>query len=964
MSTKIPTVQDIEDISTRSLLRGLLDRGRSTSHRHSTLERLLGNVRKNDLRVLDGLLRDSVLFHHIEPLSEFPTEAPFQSNRGLSLVPLGMVALDYIALRIMENEARLCEAFAMLNKLNFAIHAGIDELIAITLTQLVAENGHSLTVARKAAFVIGYAPKDTFAYKTAVELVSTYGVNGKNYGMMATIDSIGAEFNYLDLKYRFRDYASLYRAASNSQKISQLCFSPLAVTPDELVALVVAAYEISLLDASIVLLSHIDQGIVSRPMPPAVRARWDELATMPSGPFDYFTKGDPYLDLYMFRAAPAFLEYRAFRHIRYALEPLYDLPNEADANKPAHQFTASFFEGVERIDDLVPPDKNVTVAIPDKFDRATAGLLTRSCAIAWVCGRDPDFSRISTEDMALLMGQTFEVDRLVSTFLLRRAVASATNPFVKLILQTLLRAHSTATRDNFNFKDLFQRYVRENHHGDILEFMDRMRSLNTTIIHYFVNLLDETMLSQMAFLMESSETIYETRARLLEWFSDISDDGLTRSKARQLRLDRKIAAVRGAINETRLNIDSVRFRQWIEQNKLTDFSDFIRQSTPNLPPITDLTDRSKSGTQFLAAHREPTKLALLALTQCYEEFCRNPDYGIASFLGRRVRHGTLRGTLLNGLPDPDKFELPASSIAQYEAWSKDFSSSIDALAARLYFRGKSTHKDGLLGSDVDAEQKWQVCLVCLTRIFDQAQQDHGVLFVPLLIEQFCWLVFEIELAKVQTSIGEARTKWGTLKLRYQANDDASIAFEKATNIAVSDQFNIVISWFRKPPNISPVAEFAHVIQVAVQEAKDEYPAFAPAIDCIGESDLQLSGATYYVVYDALTIAVRNAAKHGPYPGTLTIGAHVKDAGAAKILDIVIICALKPEDDVCAVLARVEEAGQAGAVDADIVEGLSGIRKLKKMELERSILSFAAEPSNGCNNRLQMTISIPFKGLVA
>lgn len=965
MSTTRPTVQDIDDTSTRFLLRGLLDRGRSASHRQSTLERLLENVRKSDLRALDKLLRDSVLFHHIEPLSEFPTEAPFQSNRGLSLVPAGTIALDYIALRITENEARLSEAFAMLRTLNFAIHDGIDELIAITLTQLVARYGHSLTVARKAAFVIGYAAKDTISYKTAVELVSTYGVNGKNYGMMATIDTIGAEFNYLDLKYRFREYASLERAASNSRKISQMCFTPLAVTQDGLVALVTAAYEISLLDAAIVLLSHIDQGIVSMAMSPGVRAGWDELAKMPSGTFAYFSKSDAYLDLWAFRAAPAFLEYRTFRHIRYALEPLYDLPNEAEGNPAARQFAASFFEGVERIEDLVPPDKHVTVAIPHKFDSETAGLLSRSCAIVWVCEQNPDFSRISTEGMALLMGQTFEVDRLVSTALLRRAAASASNPFVKLILQTLLRAHSTATRDNFNFKDLFQRYVRENHHGDILEFMDRVRSLDKKIIHYFVNLLDETMLSQMAFLMESSEAIYETRARLLEWFSDITGNSLTRSKARELRLDRKIAAVRGAINETRLNIDSVRFRQWIEQNKLTDFSDFIRQSTPNLPPITDLTDRSKSGTQFLAAHREPTKLALLALTQCYEEFCRNPDYGIASFLGRRIRHGTLRGTLLNGLPDRgDMTELPASSIAQYDAWARDFSTSIDALAARLYFRGKSTHKDGLLGTDIDSEQKWQVCLVCLTRIFDQAQQDQGVLFVPLLIEQFCWLVFEIELAKVQTSIGEARTKWGTLKLRYLPNDNASIAFEKATNIAVGDQFNTVISWFRKPPNISPVAEFAHVIQVAVQEAKDEYPAFAPAVDCIGESNLQLSGATYYVVYDALTIAVRNAAKHGPHPGTLTIEAHVKDAGAAKILDIAITCALKPDDDVSAVLGRIEEAGQAGAVDADIVEGLSGIRKLKKMELERSILSFAAEPLNGCTNRLQMTISIPFKGLVA
>lgn len=963
MSISRPTVQDIEDSETRSLLRGLLDRSSSANHSRSTLARLLGTVRRIDLAVLDRLFRKSMLFKHIELLDEFPMKAPFQDNMGISLVPAGSVALDYLVHRIAENEETLCDAFGLMGTLNQAIHAGIDELIAITLTQLITRHGHSLTIARKAAFVIGYAAKDALSYKTSVDLVSAYGINGKNYGMMATIDSIGAEFNYLDLKYRFRDYATLERSAGLSRKISHLCFCPFASTQKELIELASASYEISLIDAAILLLCHHDQGIINIAVPAAVRTAWEHLATMPAGAFDYFSKSNSYLDLWAFRAAPAFVEYRAFRHIRYALQPLYDLPDEARSNPAPRQFTTSFFEGVERIEDLVPPEQHHTVAIPEKFDRETAGVLSRSCAIVWVCERDPDFSNITTEGMALLMGQTFEVDRLVSTGLLRRAVTSASNPFVKLILQTLLRAHSSATRDNFNFKDLFQRYVRENHDGDILEFMERVRSLDDKIIHYFVDLLDETMLSQMAFLMESSEAIYETRARLLEWYSDIADDGVTRSKARQLRLDRKIAAVRGAINETRLNIDSVRFRQWIEQNKLTDFSDFVRQSTSALPPISELTDRSKSGTQFLAAHREPTKLALLALVECYEEFCRNPDYGIASFLGRRIRHGTLRGTLLNGLPDLEKVELPLPSMAQYESWTKDFSSSIDALAGRLYFRSKNEHKDGLFSAEIDAEQKWQLCLVGLTRIFEQAQQDHGILVVPLLIEQFCWLLFEIELAKVQVAIGEARTKWGTLKLRYSINDESSVAFEKSTNIAVGDQFNTVISWFRKPPNISPVAVFAHVIQVALQEAQDEYPAFNPGVECIGQSELQLSGATYYVVYDALTIAVRNAAKHGPYPGTLTIDAHVRDAGTGKVLDIAITSALKSDEDASAVLKRIEEAGEAGAADADIIEGLSGIRKLKKMELERSILNFTAEAISGCTNQLRMMISIPFKGLV-
>lgn len=946
-------------------MRGLMDRHSKPQEFDVTLSRLLSTLQKSDLRAFDVLLRTSPLFRHVEALPEFPLDVPFKGNRGLSLVPAGILALDYVALRIAENEERICKTFEKFQLLNTTIHSGTDELIAQVINQVVELAGNSLTLARKAAFVIGYAPKDSISYNACVELVGAYGVNGNNYGMMVTIDAIGPDFNYLDIKYRFRDYATFERSASISQKISQLCFSPLATTKNDLVALVSTSYEISLIDAAVALLSHQDQGIAEVAVPTSVLNAWRNFASQPAGAFQYLNKSDTYIDLWAFRCTPAFLEYPAFRRVRYAFQALYDLPERGNTSGSIkalfQQHSAAFFEGVDRVSDVVPPVEHRVSATPEKFDRETAGILSRSCALVWVCEKDADFSEISTEAMALLMGQTFEIDRLISAELLRHAVGTASNPFVKLILQTLLRAHSAATRDNFNFKDQFQRYVRDHHKGDILDFMKMVQSLDKKIILYFVNLLDETMLSQMAFLMASSEAIYETRARLLEWYSGITHDPSAGDKAKQLRLDRKIAAVRGAINETRLNIDSVRFRQWIEQNKLSDFSDFIRQSQLTLPPISDLTDNSKRSTLFLATHREPTMLALQALVQCYDEFCRNPDYGIASFLGRRIRHGTLRGTLLNGLNNVSN--LDQASLTRYHTWMREFSTSIDSLASQLYFRSKAAHKDGLLSAEIDSEQKWQLCLICLIRIYTQTQQDQGVMFAPLLIEQFCWLVFETELAKVQASIGEARLKWGTLKLHHAPTDVAATTFERRTNVTLGDHFATVISWFRKPPNISPVAELAHVIKVVIDEAHSEYATFSPEVSSPVSPSLALNGATYYVVYDALTIAVRNAAKHGQHPGKVSIDAEVKDLDAAKILEITVTSRLKAGDDIASVLTRIETAGHAGATDADVVEGLSGIRKLKKMERERSILSFTPASVAGCTNSLRMRIVIPFKGLV-
>lgn len=957
------TLQDVHDPKTRDLMRGLLDRSIKPEDFDATLARLLSSVQKPDLPAFDNVLRKSQIFSHLDVLPEFPRAAPFNDSRGTSIVPIGRSAIDYIALRMLENDKALCQALDDIRVLNSGFLADDDKLVTDSLHKLIDNSGHSLTLARKAAFIIGYAPKDSEAHKTSVDLVSQYGINSNNYGVMVTTDAIGSTFNHLDLKYRFRNFATAARGAQVSRRVSHLCFHPLAATIAELTDLITASYDISLVDAAVALLAHIDHGLVDVAVSQTIRDAWSALATEPVEALPWLDRSDSSIDLWAFRCTPAFLEYRSFRRLRYALQPLYDLPDMRTTSIAARFFAADFFCEARRVDDLVPTTTSDIDATPARFDRATAGSLTRSCGLVWICDGTADFSNTSKEEMALLMGQTFEIDRLLSADTLRHAAGTATDKFVKLILQTLLRAHSASTRDNYDFKDQFQKYVRAHHGGDILKFMDAVRSLDARIVNYFVTLLDETLLSQMAFLMDSSEKIYDTRARLLEWYSTSAGDPGARDKAKQLRLDRKIAAVRGAINETRLNIDSVRFRQWIDQNKLSEFSDFIRQAVPNLPQISDLTDNSKRSTLFLTAHRDPNKRALVGLTDCYDTFCRNPDFGIASFLGRRIRHGTLRGTLLNGLHAASDPSIPASVLVQYQNWLKTYSASIDVLASRLYFKSRTATREGVISADFDTEQKWQVSLICLSQIFKDAQQDHGVLLMPHLIEQYCWLVFEIELAKVQTIIGEARLKWGTLKLRHSPSDHAAAGFERSINVTLDNHFATVTSWFRKPPNISPVAELSHIISVVIQEARDEYATFEPKVDINGAQGLELSGSTYYVVYDALTIAVRNAAKHGIHPGCIGIEAHVRDVGPAQVLDIEVVSDLKSHDRVENVLARIEDAGLAGASDADVVEGWSGIRKLKKMERDLRIVSFGCSAGTQSLNNLKVSISVPFKGLI-
>ena len=918
------SIQNIKNLKTRSLIRGLLNPGLGRGEAQTTLTKLLDGVAMSDLREVDALLRTESLFQHLEILPENPSISPFQLPRGMSLVPQDSLALQYIGERINHNTAEICAAFTLFAALNIAIAARADETITSLIGEVILNSGHSLAVARKAAFIIGYAAKDTISYRNCVSLMDSYGVQDRNFGIMATIDSIGSEFNYLDLKYRFREFVGATRKSSIVEKVSYLCFAPIALDATDLLPIINAHYDVSVTDAAMAVLCHRDLGVGDNlpELSPSIVTAWEHLCETEQHHFDYFGPDDRYGDLHAFRAAPAFLEYRTFREFRAAVQPIYDLPDFRDERAGrGRNFARRFYEGTNRVEDLVPVENPSYEALPERFSSAASGALARSCALIWVCDNDPDFSRMTAASMALLMGCTIELDRLLSTPTLRRGVSSATDPFVKLILQTLLRAHSSATKDSFGFKNQFQHYVRQNHDGDILAFMAKVNELDGEIIQYFILLLDETLLSQMPLLMETSNSVYETRARLLEWYANITGDQISMEKAKQLRIDRKIAVVRGAINEARINIDSIRFRQWIEQNKLVDFSNFIRQDESRLPPITDITDKTKRQSMFLSAHRDPIARALLSITECYAEFCKNPDYGIASFLGRRIRHGTLRGTLLNGIPDPTKVDLPPSIVSQYGNWRQEFSTSVNSLASRLHFFDKATQKSGMISAEIDTNDKWQACLICLNVIFEQAQKDHGVLSLPERIEQYCWLILELELANVQASIAEARSKFGTLKLRYHPFDSDAISFEKQINLTLTDHFNTVISWFKKPPNISPVAELGHVLEVVLKEANDEYDDFDPEIEFDGDKELKLTGSLYYTVYDALTIAVRNAAKHGAHPGQLAIGAQLQEAGLGQALEIAIASNVKADVSSNEALMRMQAAGSIGADGADVVEGL-------------------------------------------
>lgn len=963
---RAPKLQDIANPKSRDLLRGLLQKNNSSGSRAAFL-RLMESAERRDIAALDDNLRTNPLFAHLTLAPEFPREAPPFVEAGVFVpIPGRGTRVNYIIMRAERCREQVCDALRCLDDLNRKIVDGDDIGILTASLNLLEKHGHSLALARKFAFILGYLDKETQSWRTAQKLFASYGAEAHNYGAMALADSIGSDFDYLALKGGFNDYIDCSTEASTSQNLGFVSFHPIVFRDDKIQDSLALHYAVSLTDAVLFMLVHRDLGLLpdACEFHPEIERTWAYIGSNAPDFSAYFKRNNRFSDLQAFRSAPAFLEYDAFRNFRAALQQLFDEPEirAREVSVPSRYETA-FFASISTVGDILPPTSAKCEPLPDNFSNETAGILSRSCALAKVAENGGDFSAIDGAEMAALMGATTDIDRLLSTASLRAASRTAVEPFTKLVLLTLIRAHSPATRDAFQFKEAFQRYVLSNHGGSVVAFLDAIAVVSAEIVGYFVSLLDETMLSQMPFLVLTSEAVYETRAQILEWHAERTRDETSRDKAKQLRIDRKIAAIRGQINETRLNIDGLRFRQWIEISKVSDFSGFIRQEVLGALPQIDISNKKALAEIRLTAHRDPVSRALVALMDCYREFCVNPDFGVASYLGRRIRHGTLRGTLLDGLPNVDDYDLGPSALTQYRQWHEAFANSIGGITSRLHFAGKGAPKGAMISSEIDSKEKWDAVLVCLHKIYDQSQADHGAGSIAFIIEQYCWYIFEVELRAVREGIAECRNQFDTLKIRHHAGDASAIPFERDVNISLSTSFNAVASWFNKPPNISPVAQLSDIVNVVLREAKAESLTYRPQITTAGV-ELELSGGVYYHVYDALTIIVRNAAQHGSHPGELAITAHVEEQTSGSVLHIEVSSQTRAGDTALAAVARMEKAGLAGPANADIVEGGSGVRKLKKMQLDRAILDFEVRLDTRKGQFIVVAIRLPLTGLLS
>ena len=346
----------------------------------------------------------------------------------------------------------------------------------------------------------------------------------------------------------------------------------------------------------------------------------------------------------------------------------------------------------------------------------------------------------------------------------------------------------------------------------------------------------------------------------------------------------------------------------------------------------------------------------------FREFCHNRTFGIDSYLSRRVRHGTLAGTLVAPIQERvTNFKERTNSVGSHsdsreiDAMMEQYRAAVDRIRDNLLHFRSQEKEEGLLQSGATSnntrvlmERDFQVKML---GFLDQGRSSTEL--CPLFLEH-CWNLLAGDLFRVRDELRNYFARVvrplfrGTVRrLSHQEQWRPLLADLDRT---AEELFSTVASWFSRSEGPAMIVTVNELVEVVSQEVKQYHPGYEGEYLIKGEGEDSLMGLAYQTAYDVLYICFSNVAEHADPEGVTEVDAQFLSVGGARAswfrLSVTSSHGGKTSDDAVqqaskAALARhkakesmiregntglakaqalIEAYGPAGAFDWDVQEG--------------------------------------------
>ena len=374
------------------------------------------------------------------------------------------------------------------------------------------------------------------------------------------------------------------------------------------------------------------------------------------------------LDQAAYRASAIFPEVPAFARWRYSID--FEFHIRESIPLPGDSDTPDLFSPDLQLADLCTP-RSGTLHTLSHFDNSTANAFFRTVAVLNCIRHGDSLSNLTPSQIRVLLSHTTGFSRLLTKDELveLRRHSEKEEADVVVFLSMVMLHHKEPHEDlAFDMRMAFQQVVMQSHDADIVVFLDWLHERTPNLCPVVVDLCDIAFLERLYLLNATYAAVLTTREQICRWTAKTLDWPEYESIADRLALDSKVRMIREGIDEARIFVDVLRYKQWA-----FDVLSPILRKFERVVSVASATSDDKARSVRTTTPSPKARQGKLpssdywfyqASDRAFAEFCHNRLFGIDSYLSRRIRHGTLAGTLI--VPIQQKIEefLSSPSVVQ------------------------------------------------------------------------------------------------------------------------------------------------------------------------------------------------------------------------------------------------------------------------------------------------------------
>lgn len=866
-----------------------------------------------------------------------------QNPRGMAVPSLfpkkSQTTEDYHRLELIPFDVQM-SIIEMATKDNFIAIQGLTSELAILnqaiinknieksdqlIGQIYNEFGYSHLLLRKAGLVQTFNA-DNSQSPNINSLFVEAGIGKNNVIATSLLHCYQEEKNFLSIK---RSIMSLRdRGVSNkyTRDISRIPFHPIYKSRDDLAEALQSGLQSSLIDALILikinrhLFNLADYEIISESIDLFDNFSIDQIAR------SYIEIDDG--ESLFYKHSCAWLESEEIIKYRNLVDHFYDAPES-----PYFEINENVLDDIKlwvgevTLSDLAENPKISSHSHQMLQAIESSGNVTRSAVFNYLVHICEGWAVIEEAQLVRIMEKTRDLDRTVNVSFVKRLAQNTSSKISKIIYYLLIAKKSKNEADNHQLRRILQDLIKSQHDGKLLGFITGLSKISQVISEYTYEVCTEDFIAKLSHIISTASEITEARAELHKWMGEVSGEKAYLDRARTLLIDHQINKIRNEIDDNRIYVDAARFAEWINDELLRDINSALTSLEHNIE---------------YGIEDEPQ--LLYVLDRSYAEFCQNSIFGIASYLGRRIRHGTFKGHLYSGvIALESKYENLLGDPVLLDKWSKwkiEYERQVDEIIRERLHVESNTKRAGLINPSIRHPAKAPIVSACMHALANDYKENKSSATAIQLLTEYCWRLAEVDLRNINSYLKGRKTNLlGTDFITSFKSSAGTFYSAQARDFTrdlqheINERLQTMYGWFKRPLSVSPKASLSLLFKAVVAEVKQVFDCFDTDADFDETNDIELIGGAYHVLYDAFYVVVYNAAKHGKIGGRIWRDFKLVYNSNSQCIEVLITVRslIRDTDTDLLVNERLAVLPEDDIVNAQLSETRSGIKKLHHLQ---------------------------------